>query len=80
MIALAPTTATTRGLEPWRIAGRMNRVSTPKLTTSAMSANSPRIRPTTTTATAKMPASRVIGNFRFRSITEYWRSRGASGA
>lgn len=80
MMALAPTTATISGLEPCKIAGRMKSVSTPKLTTSAIRANSPRIRPTTTTATAKMSASRANGSFRFRSMTEYWRSRGASGA
>lgn len=80
MMALAPTTATTSGFEPCRMAGRMKRVSTPKLTTSATSANSPRIRPTRTTAAAKMPASSAIGSLRFTSITEYWRSRGASGA
>ncbi len=80
MMALAPTTATTRGFDPCRMAGRMKSVSTPKLTTRAISANSPRIRPTSTTDSAKMPASTASGSLRFTSITEYWRSRGASGA
>ena len=80
MIALAPTTATSSGFEPCRIAGRMNRVSTAKLTASAISAITPRSRPTTTTASAKIPASSAIGNFRSTSVTEYCRSWGASGA
>lgn len=80
MIALAPTTATSSGFEPWRTAGRMNRVSTANDTASATSAITPRMRPTATTTRAKTPASRVIGNFRFTSVTEYCRSWGASGA
>lgn len=80
MMALAPITATTSGFDPCRIAGRMNSVSTAKLTASATSAISPRSRPTATTTSAKMPASSAIGNFRSTSDTEYCRSRGASGA
>ncbi len=80
MMALAPTTATTSGFDPCRIAGRMKRVSTRKLTASAMSAITPRIRPTTTTASAKTPASSARGNFRSTSATEYCSSSGASGA
>ena len=80
MMALAPTTATSSGLEPCRIAGRMNRVSTANETTRATSAITPRSRPTTTTASAKIPASSAIGTLRFTSVTEYCRSWGASGA
>ncbi len=80
MIALAPITATTRGFDPWRIAGRMNRVRTAKETARAISAISPRSLPTTTTARAKSPASTAIGTVRSTSVTEYCRSRGASGA
>lgn len=58
----------------------MNRVSTANDTASATSAITPRILPTRTTASAKIPASTAIGIFRFTSVTEYWRSRGASGA
>ena len=58
----------------------MNRVSTRKLTASATSAITPRSRPTTTTASAKIPASSAIGNFRLTSVTEYCRSLGAEGS
>lgn len=58
----------------------MNRVSSAKLAARATSAISPRIRPTSTTATAKIAASRASGNFRSTSVTEYWSSSGASGA
>jgi hypothetical protein len=71
MMALLPTTATTSGLEPCRIAGRMKKDSTAKLAASAISANSPRSRPTATTATAKTAASSVMGNPRSTSVTEY---------
>ena len=54
-MALPPTTATTSGFEPCSIAGRMNSVSTAKLMASATSAMTPRSRPTSTTASAKMP-------------------------
>ena len=77
MMALAPTTATTSGFEPCRIAGRMKNVRIMKLTASAISAMTPRIRPTTTTTSAKIPASSVIGSLRFTSVTEYCRSLGA---
>lgn len=58
----------------------MNSVSTAKETARAISAISPRSLPTTTTARAKIPASSAIGNERSTSVTEYCRSRGASGA
>lgn len=51
-----------------------------KLMARAISAMTPRIRPTTTTTTAKIPASSVRGSFRFASVTEYWRSLGAEGS
>lgn len=80
MMALDPTTAISSGFEPCRIPGRMNSVSTRKLTASATRAITPRSRPTTTTASAKIPASSAIGNFRFTSVTEYCRSLGAEGS
>ena len=80
MMALAPTTATTSGFEPCRIAGRMKKVSTRKLMASATRAMTPRIRPTTTTAIAKMPASTAMGRRRLTSVTEYCRSFGAEGS
>lgn len=80
MMALPPITATSSGLLPCRIAGRMNSVSTAKLMTSAISASTPRSRPTTTTTAAKIPASSHRGKARSTSVTEYCSSRGACGA
>lgn len=80
MMALAPITATTSGFEPCRIAGRMKNVRTRKLNASATRAMTPRIRPTTTTARAKIPASSAMGNFRFTSVTEYCNASGAVGS
>ncbi|CAM5633724.1 hypothetical protein SGLAM104S_04166 [Streptomyces glaucescens] len=80
MMALAPITATSSGFEPCRMAGRMKKFSTRKLMASAISAMTPRRRPTATTATAKRPASSPIGSLRFTSVTEYWRSLGAEGS
>ena len=75
MMALPPTTATTSGFEPCRIAGRMNSVSTTKLTRQRDQRHArPRSRPTTTTASAKIPASSAIGSLRSTSVTEYWSS------
>lgn len=80
MMALEPTTATTSGFDPWRIAGSTKKFSTMKLMASATSAMTPRSRPTTTTATAKMIARTAMGMRRFTSVTEYWRSFGAEGS
>ncbi len=80
MMALDPTTATISGFEPCRIAGRMKKFRIMKLMASATSAMTPRSRPTTTTASAKIPASSVIGSLRFTSVTEYCRSLGAEGS
>ncbi len=77
MIALDPTTATTSGFDPSRIAGRMKKFRMRKLIASATRAMTPRSRPTSTTATAKISASTASGTRRFTSVTEYWRSRGA---
>ncbi|PPS84222.1 hypothetical protein BZZ08_04485 [Streptomyces sp. MH60] len=80
MMALEPITATTRGFEPCRMAGRMKKFSSMKLMASETSAMRPRSRPTTTTARAKMPASRARGSRRLMSVTEYCRSLGAEGS
>lgn len=80
MMALDPTTATISGFEPCRIAGRMKKFRIMKLMASATSAMTPRSLPTTTTASAKIPASSAIGNLRFTSVTEYCRSLGAEGS
>ena len=80
MIALAPMTATTSGFEPCSIAGRMNRVSTSEADGQRDQRHDPAHPPHQTTASAKIPASSTIGNLRFTSVTEYCRSRGASGA
>ncbi len=80
MMALDPITATSSGLEPCRMAGRMKKFSSRKLTASEIRAMRPRRRPTTTTARAKMPASSAMGTRRLMSVTEYCRSSGAEGS
>ena len=70
MISVPPTTATTNGSEPLRIAGSTNWVSTSPVTANAPSAASPRQRDSATTAMANTIASTSSG--RPRSWSTYW--------
>ena len=78
MITPAPTTATASGLRPSRIAGRTNSSSTPKLTTSAPRAASPRHRPRTSTAAENSTASQASDPPRWKSTI--WYEPGSSGS
>jgi hypothetical protein len=79
-IALAPNTATSTGLRPSRIAGRMNVRSTTMLAARPTSAARPRRRPSATTATAKMTASHSSTGRRCRSANWYWKPGSARGS
>jgi hypothetical protein len=79
MITADPTTATSNGDEPSRIAGSTNSTSTAKLTTSPPSAASPRSRPAASTTTTNNNPSSSSGRPRWKSMTWYCDPGGASG-